>query len=392
VVGGGFGGATCARYLRRYAPRSNVTLIEPSPRFVTCPSSNEVIGGLRDIGSITHSYTGLRRAGIELLSDWVDAIDPVRRSVHLHNSGEELTYDRLVLSPGITLRWNAIEGYDPAVAESIPHGWNAGEQTKLLRRQIEAMDDGGVVLISVPADPYRCPPGPYERASLIAGYLRRNKPRSKVVILDTKESFAQQSLFMDGWERLYPGMIDWVSGSDGGRVEALDAKSRTVRAGFGSPPHRGDVINIIPPQRAGDVATVAGLSDASGWCPVDPRTFESTLQANIHVIGDACAAGDLPKSAHAANSQAKVCATAIATALEGGTLPDPVFVNACYSLIAEDHGISTAGVYRVDRGEIRAVEGAGGASPGNATSSFRREEAGFARAWYRNIVADTFGV
>lgn len=381
VVGGGFGGATAARQLRQIDPAIRVTLVEPSASFVTCPFSNEVLGGLRPIDSITHGYQALaERHGVEVLHDRAVAIDPVKKTVTLGRGGA-LGYDRLILSPGIDLRWNAIAGYDEAAAEKMPHAWKAGPQTLLLRRQLEAMPDGGVVLISAPANPFRCPPGPYERASLIAHYLRQAKPRSKILILDAKDAFSKQPLFQDGWKALYANMIEWVPLSKDGKVVRVMPDALTLESEFGEK-HKGAVVNVIPPQFAASIARDAGLADTSGWCPVDPVTFESTKVKDIHVIGDAAIAGAMPKSGFAANSQGKVVARAVASLLSGQAPAAPVLVNTCYSLLAPDYGISVADVYKVTAKGITAVEGAGGVSPRQADAQFRYAEAHYGEGWY----------
>ena len=390
VIGGGFGGATCAKTLRRLDPSLKVTLIEREARFVTCPFSNTVIGGLNTLDAITHDYTALRdRHGVQMVQGDVVGINPAAKTVDLQGVGS-LRYDRLVLSPGIDFRWGEVEGYDEAASQLIPHAWKAGEQTLLLRRQLEAMPDGGTVIIVVPANPYRCPPGPYERASLIAHYLKQHKPRSKILILDAKEKYSKQALFEEGWKELYGDMIEWVKGSEGGVVTAVDVKQRQVFNLLGDA-ISGDVINLIPPQKAGAIAQLAGLTDTSGWCPVDQRTFASSINPDIHVIGDACLAGSMPKSGFAASSQAKVCAAAVVASLRGELMPEPSYVNTCYSLVAPDYGISVAGVYSLQEGEIVGVEGAGGVSPLEAPTEFRNKEADYARGWYASITADVFG-
>jgi len=387
IVGGGFAGATCARYLRRYAPKVDVVLVEPNKRYVTCPFSNTVIGGMRDLDDITWDYKEIAAGGIQVVQDRTEVVEP--DNVRLAG-GKTLKADAVVVAPGIDFQWDAIEGYSPEASKTVPHAWRAGEQTRLLRRQLEAMDNGGTVLITVPGNPYRCPPGPYERAALIAHYLKEKKPRSKILILDAKDEFPKQKLFQEGWEALYPGMIEWVPGSDGGQVTAVDPKTRKVETGFGFPSHTGAVVNLIPPQKAGAVARRSGLTDESGWCPVD-AAFESTQHKGIYVLGDSCIAGDMPKSAHSANNQAKACARAIAARLAGDEPPAPSFINTCYSLLAPEYGISVAGVYRVHNGAISAVPEAGGVSPLDAPSEFRRKEAKAAGRWYESIVADTLG-
>ncbi len=390
VVGGGFGGATCAKYLRRFNPSIQVTLVERDARFVTCPFSNAVLSGLQDMNSIEHSYDALRtQYGVNVRQAQVTAIDPVGNRVTLKN-GDKLEYDRLVVSPGIDFRWDDIEGLDEATSDTIPHAWKAGPQTITLRNQLEAMADGGVVVIAPPENPFRCPPGPYERASLIANYLKTRKPRSKLLILDAKDKFSKQGLFMQAWEQLYHGMIEWVKGADGGRIYRVDAASRILYPEIGDSV-TADVINFIPPQKAGAIVHTAGLVNADGWCPVDQRTFASSLQPNIHVIGDASIAGKMPKSGFAANSQAKVCAAAIVSELGGTLMPDPSYVNTCYSLVAPDYGISVAAVYRLQDGKIVKVEGSGGVSPMDAPDEYRRNEARYARGWYQSITQDAFG-
>jgi sulfide dehydrogenase [flavocytochrome c] flavoprotein subunit len=385
VVGGGFGGATVARYLRLDHPDIRVTLIEPSKQFVTCPFSNLVLGGLRTMESITHGYDGLRKLGVSVVHDHVAQIDPGRKRLTLA-SGKDFTYDKLVLSPGISFKWGAIKGYDEKAAEHMPHAWKAGPQTLLLKKQLEAMRDGGVVVIAAPPNPFRCPPGPYERASMIAHYLSKHKPRSKILILDAKDNFSKQGLFQDGWAKLYPGMIEWVPGAKGGKVIEVDVKNHLVITELDK--HKADVANIIPPQSAGEIALKTGLANESGFCPVDPKTFESTIQKDIHVVGDSSIAGALPKSGFAANSEAKLCAASIASQLKGQPLPDATFVNTCYSLVGPEYGISVAGVYRITEKGITEVPGAGGVSPKEADAGFRADEAKYAFGWYASIAKD----
>ena len=387
VIGGGFAGATCARELQRAMPRAAVTLIEASPIFTACPFSNSVIAGLRAIAEQRFGWDALRAEGIAVLHDRAKAVDPQARLVSL--SGDSvLGYDRLVLAPGIDIRWDALPGYDEAAAELMPHAWKAGEQTMLLRRQLEAMADGGTVVISAPANPFRCPPGPYERASLVAHYLKTAKPRSKLIVLDAKDSFSKQRLFQAAWQQLYPGLLEWVSLSNGGKVASVDPASRTLVTDFAS--YKADVANVIPPQRAGHIAEIAGVSDATGWCPIDPITFESRLQPGVHVIGDAAIAGAMPKSAFAANAQAKVCAAAVAALLSDEPPLPPKLINTCYSLVAPGYGISIAGVYHPVNGQLADVQGAGGISPAEAAPDFRALEASYAAAWFRTITAQTF--
>lgn len=389
VVGGGYGGATLAKYLRLANPRIEVVLIERDAQFVSCALSNEVLAGERSMESLTFGYQALSDFyGVKVVHDEVTAIDPVSKTVSTLGE-QQFGYDRLVVAPGIGFRWGAIEGYDELATQTMPHAWYAGEQTLLLRRQIDAVENGGRIYIVAPPNPYRCPPGPYERAALIAHYLQsQRKTRCKIIILDAKDAFAKQDLFKQGWGQHYPGMVTWVSGSEDGKVLAVDPPTRTLYTEFEE--HKGDVVNVIPPQKAGPIAEVAGLTDESGWCPVDQRTFESTLHKDVHVIGDACIAGAMPKSAYSANTQAKVCAAAIVALLDGTPTPDPSYVNTCYSIIAPKHGISVAAVYRLADGKIASVEGAGGVSPLNAIAWEREMEATYARSWFENITSDIF--
>lgn len=390
IIGGGFGGATAAKYLRKLDPSLSITLVEPKTVFQTCPVSNWVITGLKTMPDITQSYSALRnRYRVNVLTDTAVAIHPSAATVKLQ-SGKTLHYDRLIVSPGIDFRWEAINGYSKNVAEkSMPHAFEAGPQTLLLRQQLLALKDGSNVLICPPANPLRCPAAPYERASLIAMYLSKYKPNSKVIILDSKEKFSKQELFMQGWERLYPGKIEWRAATAGGKVEKVDAAAMTVTTEFGEEP--GGIINVIPPQKAGRIAVEAGLTDASGWCPVHPVTFESTIHPGIHVIGDACIAGDMPKSGFAASSQGKVASVAIVSLFRGQVPVAPSLVSTCYSLVGTDYAISVAGVYKLAEGGIVDIKGSGGVTPMDADKNHLHQEATFAWGWYKNITQDIWG-
>ena len=388
VIGGGFAGATCARTLRALSPKLQVTLVEENATFTACPFSNLVLAGMRELREQQFGYSRVAAAGVTLAPSRATAIDAKARSVSLAN-GSALTYERLVLAPGIDIRWDALPGYDEKAAERMPHAWRAGEQTLLLRRQLEAMEDGGLVVMSAPANPFRCPPGPYERASLIAHYLKTKKPRSKLLVLDAKDAFSKQRLFQNVWKELYPDHLEWVGLSKGGKVTSVDTSSNTLVTEFGK--HAAKVANVIPPQKAGRIAELAGATDRSGWCPIDPVSFESRLVPGIHVIGDASIAGAMPKSAFAANSQAKVCAAAVAHIVTGTVPSEPRLINTCYSLVAPEYGISIAGVYRPHNGVLADIEGAGGISPAGAPREFRAQEATFAEAWFKTITNEVFG-
>ena len=386
VVGGGFGGATAARYLRQRAPDVRVTLIEPAQRFYTCPFSNLYLAGLRTWDSIGHGYAGLRAAGVEVVHARAEDVDAAARTLHLSN-GQTLRWDRLVLSPGVDMRWNALEGYDAAAAEKAPHAWKAGPQTLLLRRQLEAMPDGGRFVMVIPDNPFRCPPGPYERAAMVAHYLQQHKPRSKVLLLDAKDSFSKQALFQQGWKALYGDMIEWVKQSDDGQVMRVDAEKLEVETAFGTR-HQADVLNVIPPQKAGFIAERAGVTDASGWVPVKAESFESRQVAGIYAVGDATIAAPMPKSGFAANTQGKVVAAAIAADLLGRAAPTAAYANTCYSLIGPGYGISVAGVYRAEGGKLIEPAGSGGVSPLDGPAGYRAAEARYGEAWYAAISAD----
>ncbi|MDO5622483.1 MAG: NAD(P)/FAD-dependent oxidoreductase [Paracoccus sp. (in: a-proteobacteria)] len=388
VVGGGFGGATAARYLKRHNPDLRVTLIEPSQRFVTCPFSNLYLGGLRDWDSISHGFDGLRAAGIEVIHATADDVDTAARTVQV--GGDRISYDRLILSPGIDIRWSALEGYDEAAAELAPHAWKAGPQTQLLKQQLEAMPDGGTFIMSITDGAFRCPPGPYERASMVAHYFKTHKPASKILLLDSKESFSKQGLFRQGWDALYGDMIEWVSQVDDGQVVRVDAAARQVETAFGAV-HTADVLNVVPPQKAGWIADRAGVSDATGWVPVKGNTFESALAEHVYVIGDATIAAPMPKSGFCANAQGKVAAAAITADLAGREPPAASFANTCYSLIGPDYGISVAGVYAADGDKVVEIEGSGGVSPMDADADFRKAEAVYGAGWYASISADIWG-
>lgn len=394
VVGGGVGGATCAKYIRMMDASIKVTLIEPSKTYHTCFMSNEVLGGGRDFKTIQFGYGGLRNRDIEVMHDLVTNIDPITKRI-VTKSGKTLNYDACVVAPGIDFRWEAIEGYDTKVAETLPHAWKAGPQTTLLRDQIRAMRDGGTVIIAAPQNPFRCPPGPYERASQIAWYLKNYKPKSKIIILDPKPKFSKMGLFTAGWKRYYGyksnnSMIEWIGEKDGGEVTRVDAKEMFA---FATSKFNGDVINVIPPQKAGKIAFTADLVDEdNGWCPVNHTSFESSRHKDIYVIGDATIAAPMPKSGYSANSQAKVCASAIVAKLNGQVTPVPSFVNTCYSLITPDDAISVAMVYRLGaKGKIEKVKGAGGLTPKDASDAMRKREVTYAYSWFKNITHDTFG-
>ena len=388
VIGGGFGGATAAKYLKRMNPKISVTLIEPSSQFSTCPFSNTVIGGTNKMDYITHSFDALKRRGVNVVQDLVTHINGDRKIVSLAKNGK-MSYDRCIVSPGIDFRWDRIEGMDAASAGIIPHAWKAGPQTVLLAKQLQAMPNGGIFIISPPPNPFRCPPGTGERISLVADYFKKHKPKSKIIVLDPKKKFSKQGLFKEGWAKLYPGMIDYQNIDNDGVVHKVDVKGKKLFTDFGE--YKGDVINFIPAQMAGRIAHSSGLADGTGWCPVDQMTFESKLLPGVHVVGDASVASPMPKSGFAASTQAKVCAAAVVNMLAHKPPGTPKFVNICYSLVAEDYGISVAMVYGFDKGKITKIKGSGGLSPSGADAKYRSEEADYARGWYKSISKDIWG-
>src|SRR5712671_2878966 len=387
VIGGGFGGASCARALRRADAKLQVTLIEPKTFYFACPFSNEAIAGLREFETQQFRYDRIAAEGVTVVAQTAVKVDAHARNVGLAD-GTSLGYDRLVLSPGIGLRFDALPGYDEAAATKMPHAWIAGEQTLLLRRQLEAMDDGGTVVLAVPAAPLRCPPAPYERASLIAHYLKTKKPRSKILILDAKDGFSQQRLFENAWQELYPGMIERVSLSQGGRATSVDPATNTIVTDFGN--YTAAVANVIPPQKAGRIAGIAGAVDNTGWCPIDPVSFASKLVPNIHIVGDACFGGGIPKSASAANAQGKACAAAVGSLISGVPPAIPRLVGACYNTVAPGYAFSQSGIYQPKDGIFVEIEGSS-TSPVDAPREVRMREADNAQSWYKAITVDAFG-
>ncbi|OGA14960.1 MAG: flavocytochrome C [Betaproteobacteria bacterium RIFCSPLOWO2_02_FULL_66_14] len=387
VIGGGFGGATAAKYIRLWDPSIEVVMVERANIFTSCPISNLVLGGSKTMEDIRHSYDGLRKHGVQIVFDEAMAVDGAKRTVKLERAGD-LGYDRLIVAPGIDFMYDQIAGYDAALQTGrVLHGWKAGAQTIGLRKQLEQMKDGGVFVISVPLAPYRCPPGPYERASQVASYLKKAKPRSKVLIVDANPDVTSKGgLFKKAWAELYPGMIEFRGNS---KAVGVDAKSGTVKLEVEDV--KGDVLNVIPPHRAGDIAVKAGLVTANNrWCGVDWRSCESTAVKGIHVLGDSTlSAPGMPKSGSMANQQAKICASAIVAALAGRAAnPDPKIVNTCYSYVSDDEAVRVSSVHQWNDKDktLTTVPGSGGVS--SARTSL---EGAYAWAWAVNIWQDTLG-
>jgi NADPH-dependent 2,4-dienoyl-CoA reductase/sulfur reductase-like enzyme len=389
IVGGGFAGGACARALRAADPKLAITLVEARGTYTAPPLSNGVLGGIRDLAQQQFGYDKVAAAGIKVVIAAATAVDAQARNVTL-STGDTLRYDRLVLAPGIELRFDAIKGYSEAATAQVPHAWTAdAAQFDLLHRQLEAMADGGLVAIVAPANPSRCPPGPYERASMIAHYLKIKKPRSKVVILDAKDTFTMQQLFLNAWQELYPGLIEWKSLSSGGNIASIDVAKKSIETDFDT--YQFAVANVIPPQKAGKIAALAGVADRTGWCPVDAVTFESLKQKNIHVIGDAAFAGAMPKSAFSGLLEGKLCAAAIAGLLTGATPSASRMSSNCYSVVAPGYAISITGEFRPVNGEYADVDNSIHSSPLDAPPTLRAEDAKKADAWFRTATSEIFG-
>jgi len=384
VVGGGYGGTIAAKYIRMMDKSIEVVLIERNDHFVSCPFSNLYLGGLlKDLSSLTINYDKLAaNHGIKFVQAEVTGVDAAAKLVR--TSRGDIRYDKLVLSPGIDFRTEEIKGYNLASTPDVmPHAWKAGPQTVLLRQQLEAMPAGGTVVMSIPLAPFRCPPGPYERASMIAMFLKQHKPKSKIVVLDANPDIvSKKGLFLKGWKKHYEGIIDYRPAK---KVTEINAASKTLLI-EGLEDVRGDVVNLIPPQRAGAIAVAAGVvGPDKNWCPINPTTFESTVKKDIHVIGDACIAGAMPKSGYSANSEAKTCATNIVNAMNGRELVDMSGINTCFSYLSAKEAVSVTGVYLVDKAKSTIV-----AAPGSVAVSpdLSELEAIYAESWLKNILTE----
>ncbi|MGI9489619.1 MAG: FCSD flavin-binding domain-containing protein [Geminicoccaceae bacterium] len=387
VVGGGAGGGTVAKYVKKDAPDLDVTLIEANPQYTTCFYSNLYIGGIRDFASITHNYDGLAGHGVNVVNAMASGVDAAARTVTLED-GSVVEYDKLVLAPGIDFKWEAIEGYDEAAAEIMPHAYKAGAQTKLLKDRIDGMAEGGTFVMVAPPNPYRCPPGPYERVCMIAKRFMETNPSAKIMILDPKEKHSKQALFQEAWANHYDGMVEWVPGDFGGKVTAVDASAMTVTTEDGEVV-KADAANIIPAQKAGVIAAAAGATDDTGWCPIDAKTMASTIVDDVYVVGDACIPGDMPKSGFSANSQAKVCANAVRGALTGSQVFPAKFSNTCWSLIETNDGVKVGATYEATDEKIAKVDGF--ISEVGESAELRADTRREADDWYAGIVADIFG-
>ncbi|MBF0263863.1 MAG: FAD-dependent oxidoreductase [Gammaproteobacteria bacterium] len=385
IVGGGIGGATAARYIKYADSKIDVTIIEPNKHYYTCFTSNEVLGGNRSMDSIKFSYEHLKKMGVKVIHDVATVVEA--KQVVTQKNGK-VTFDKCIVSPGVDFKF--MHGQTAANAETdLPHAWKAGSQTMLLRKQLESMKDGGTVVISPPTNPFRCPPGPAERISQIAWYLKNNKPKSKIIAIDPKAKFSKQGLFVQGWKKHYSlGEGKMIEYRHQTAIEEIDIKTKTVVAGVDE--IKADVLNVIPAQKAGKIAFASGLTEGD-WCPVNHKTFESTKMKNVYVIGDSSVASPMPKSGYACNSQAKVAAAAIVAALHGKDAPHPSYVNTCYSAITPTDGISVSMVYNFADGKIGKVKGSGGLSSADASEEERKRTVKYAHSWFTNITADSFG-
>ncbi|MEQ1698261.1 MAG: FCSD flavin-binding domain-containing protein [Hyphomicrobiaceae bacterium] len=390
VIGGGAGGATAAKYIAKdSAGAIEVTLVEPSKQFVTCFHSNLYLGGVKKFEEITHTYDKLASAhGIKLNHQLAASVDRDKKQVKLAD-GSMLAYDRLVLSPGIDLKYDSVPGWGKEHEETMPHAWKAGPQTKLLKAKLDAVADGGVIIMIAPPNPFRCPPGPYERVSMMAHALKAaGKTKCKIIVLDAKDKFSKQALFMEGWAAQYPGMIEWLAPSVHDGIKSVDPKTNTVTTGFET--YKGAaLVNVIPAQMAGAFARDAGLVNESGYCPIDPTNMKSAKDANIYIIGDACIAGDMPKSAFAANSQAKAAAMMVRGELAGAKTFPARYANTCWSLIDTDNTVKVGGRYEAKDGKISAVENF--ISQTGETAALRKQTQEENIGWYAGITADIFG-
>jgi sulfide dehydrogenase [flavocytochrome c] flavoprotein subunit len=385
VIGGGFGGATAAKYIRLWAPEIEVVLVEREAAFVSCPLSNLVLAGHERIENLTTNYETLQKKhGVRVVRDEAVAIDAAKKTVRLAR-GDTLTYDRLIVSPGVDFQYDQVPGMQSAEAQArVLHAWKAGPQTVALRRQLEALPDGGVYALHIPKAPYRCPPGPYERAALVASYFKQHKPRSKVLVLDANPDIvSKKGLFLKAWSELYPGLVEYRANSELVRV---DAATNTIETSFDT--IRAGVLNVVPPQQAGRIAQTAGLITANNkWCGVNFQTFESTVASGIHVLGDATlSAPGMPKSGFMANNHAKVAADAVIALIQGHAVnPDPIIANTCYSFVSNTDVVHVASVHRwnAEQKTLVTVPGSGGLS-----AQANPLEGSYARSWARNIWAD----
>ena len=386
IIGGGFGGATAARAARANMPAAEVTLLTDQPKFWMCPGSNSVIAGYHELASIEVGYDSIRAHGIKVELDPAVGIDAGSHIVTTA-SGRKLVYDKLILSPGVAFNYDSIEGISLDTAERVPHAWKAGPQTLLLRSQLQAMPDGGLFVMTMPPAPYRCPPAPAERACLVADYIKNHKPGARLLLLDAKDEFPFQDLFSEAWDQLYPDIIEYRSIADDGVVREVDPETLTAFTDFEE--IKADVLNVIPPQTAGRIAIEAGAADETGWCPVDIRTFASTLLDDVYVIGDAALADPLPKAGSTAASQAHVAVEAIAAELNGDPAPVPSWIANCYSLAAPDYGVRLGATYIYETDHV--TRNSTNFSELGASAGDRKADADYTDAWLQQIKLEVWG-
>jgi len=385
VVGGGSGGATAARYLAKDSNGEiDVTLIEPTRTYYTCYFSNLYLGGFKQMDDLGHSYGGLAAGGVNVVHDWAVGVDRDAKTITLAG-GATLNYDKLVLSPGIDFVEGAVDGWDLSSQNAMPHAYKAGSQTELLKAQLMAMPEGGTFAMVAPPNPYRCPPGPYERVSMVAHYLKNNNPTAKIIVADPKEKFSKQGLFQEGWANHYEGMIDWIGSDFGGDVVSVDPNAMTVS--IDGEVTKVDVCNVIPAMKAGRIADIAGVTDGN-WAPVNAIDMSTKADADVYVLGDAAQQGDMPKSGFSANSQAKVCANAIRGALTGSRVFPAKFSNTCWSLISTDDGVKVGATYEATDEKIAKVDGFISAT--GETSDVRKATYEESEGWYTGITTDMF--
>ena len=386
VVGGGAGGATAARYIAKDSKGEiDVTLIEPSRAYYTCFFSNLYIGGFRDINSIGHTYGGLAKGGVNVVHDWAVGVDRDARTVTLAGGGS-VNYDKLILSPGIDFVEGAVEGWDLSSQNAMPHAYKAGSQTELLKAQVMAMPAGGTFAMVAPPNPYRCPPGPYERISMIAHLLKANNPSAKIIVADPKPKFSKMALFQEGWADHYEGMIDWIGEDFGGGSVSVDPRAMTVT--IDGEVTKVDACNVIPAMKAGRIAEIAGVTDGN-WAPVNAIDMSTKTDPDVYVLGDASSQGDMPKSGFSANSQAKVCANAVRGALTGSRVFPAKFSNTCWSLIDTDDGVKVGATYEATDAKIAKVDGF--ISQTGESAELRKATYEESVGWYDGITADMFG-
>ena len=386
VVGGGAGGATAARYVAKDSNGEiDVMLIEPTRTYYTCFFSNLYIGGFKDIGDLGHSYGGLAAGGVNVVHDWAIGVDRDAKTVSLAG-GHTVPYDKLILSPGIDFVEGAVEGWDLSAQNAMPHAYKAGSQSELLKAQVMAMPEGGTYAMVAPPNPYRCPPGPYERVSMVAHYLKANNPTAKIIVADPKPKFSKMSLFQEGWGNHYEGMVDWIGEEFGGGAVSVDPGAMTVT--IDGEETKVDVCNVIPAMKAGRIAELAGVTDGN-WAPVNAADMSTKADADIYVLGDASQQGDMPKSGYSANSQAKVCANAVRGALTGSKVFPAKFSNTCWSLIAANDGVKGGATYEATDEKIAKVDGF--ISETGETSEVRKATYEESEGWYTGITTDMLG-